>query len=60
MEGVRSSTATQVVVAHRISTIREGHRIYVLEAGKVVQIGRFDELADTAGLFRDLVRRQFS
>ncbi len=60
MEGIRNSTATRVVIAHRISTIREAHRIHVLEAGRVVQVGRFDELADTDGPFRELVRRQMS
>ena len=45
-------------VSFRISTIREAHRIYVLEAGKVVQVGRFDEPAATTDRFRDLVRRQ--
>ena len=58
MEGLRKSTATRIVIAHRMSTIREAHRIYVLEAGRVVQVGRFDELAARAGPFRDLVRRQ--
>ncbi len=60
MKGIRDSTATRVVVAHRISTIREAHRIYVLKAGRVVQVGRFDELASTDGPFRELVSRQMS
>ena len=58
MEGLGKSTATRIVIAHRMSTIRAAHRIYVLEAGRVVQVGRFDELAGTDGPFRDLVRRQ--
>ncbi len=60
MEGIRNSTATRIVIAHRLSTIREADRIYVLEAGKVVQVGRYSELADADGPFRDLVRRQLS
>ena len=60
MAGLRKSTATRIVVAHRLSTIREAHRIYVLEAGKIVQTGRFDDLVRRAGPFRDLVRRQMS
>jgi len=60
MEGIRASTATRIVIAHRMSTIREAHRIYVLAAGKVVQVGRFDDLASRDGPFRDLVRRQMS
>ena len=60
MEGIRNSTATRIVIAHRISTIREAHRIYVLEAGRVAQVGRFDELAGKDGPFRNLIRRQMS
>ena len=60
MNGIRASTATRIVIAHRMSTIREAHRIYVLEAGKVVQVGRFDDLANRDGPFRDLARRQMS
>ncbi len=60
MESIRASTATRIVIAHRMSTIREAHRIYVLEAGKVVQVGRFEDLANRDGPFRDLVRRQMS
>ena len=60
MEGIHNSTATRVVVAHRISTIREAHRIYVLKAGRVVQVGRFEDLVDIDGPFRELVHRQMS
>ena len=60
MEGIRNSAATRIVISHRISTIREAHRIYVLEAGRVVQVGRFEELAEQEGPFRNLVRRQMS
>ncbi|MBD2463075.1 NHLP bacteriocin export ABC transporter permease/ATPase subunit [Oscillatoria sp. FACHB-1407] len=51
---------TRVVVAHRLSTIRHADRIYVLEAGQVVQQGRFDELASQPGLFAQLINRQLT
>ncbi len=60
MNGVRESSATRIVIAHRISTIREAHRIYVLEQGRVVQVGRFDELAEQDGAFQNLIRRQMT
>ena len=60
MEGIPKSTATRIAIAHRVSTIGEAHRSYVLEAGKVVQSGQFDELADVGDPFRDLVRRQMA
>ena len=40
------------IVAHRLSTIRHADRIYVIDAGRVVQQGTFDQLADQPGLFR--------
>lgn len=60
MDGLRKSTATRIVVAHRLSTIREAHRIYLLEAGKIIQTGRFDDLVRRDGPFRALVRRQMA
>ena len=48
------------MIAHGLSTIRKADRIYVLEAGRVDHQGGFDELFDTAGPFRDLMRRQIA
>lgn len=50
--------ATRVVIAHRLSTIMRADRIYVLEAGQVVQTGTFEELLNQPGLFQRLARRQ--
>ncbi|MEU5695261.1 ATP-binding cassette domain-containing protein [Actinosynnema sp. NPDC020468] len=58
-EGTRRSAATRVVVAHRLSTVRDADRIFVLDRGRVVQAGTFAELfADTDGLFHRLAARQ--
>ncbi|PSR15563.1 NHLP bacteriocin export ABC transporter permease/ATPase subunit, partial [filamentous cyanobacterium CCP3] len=51
---------TRVVIAHRLSTIRHADRIYVLEAGRLVQQGSFDELAGQPGLFSQLIKRQMT
>ncbi|MBW4576244.1 MAG: NHLP bacteriocin export ABC transporter permease/ATPase subunit [Aphanothece sp. CMT-3BRIN-NPC111] len=51
---------TRIVIAHRLSTIRNADRIYVLEAGRVVQQGTFDQLVNLEGLFRNLMARQIA
>ncbi len=51
---------TRVVIAHRLSTIRNADRIYVIEAGRVVQQGNFEELAAEGGLFGQLIKRQMT
>ncbi|NEO13312.1 MAG: NHLP bacteriocin export ABC transporter permease/ATPase subunit [Moorea sp. SIO3F7] len=51
---------TRIVIAHRLSTIRNADRIYVLEAGRVVQQGTFEELLNQEGLFANLMARQMA
>ena len=60
MQSLAALTATRIVIAHRLSTLRQADRIYVMHAGKVVQEGSFDQLAASEGVFRDLMRRQFA
>lgn len=50
--------ATRIVIAHRLSTIRNADRIYVLDAGQIVEIGTFEKLVNQKGLFARLVARQ--
>lgn len=49
---------TRIVVAHRLSTIRNADRIYVLQNGRLIQEGNFNQLAAQPGLFQQLVERQ--
>ena len=50
---------TTFVIAHRLATIRNANRILVLEQGKVVEAGTFDELVARDGRFAALARAQF-
>jgi ABC-type multidrug transport system fused ATPase/permease subunit len=45
---------TMVIIAHRLSTIRHVNRIIVMDEGRVVESGRFDELLNANGLFAKL------
>jgi ABC-type bacteriocin/lantibiotic exporter with double-glycine peptidase domain len=51
---------TRIVIAHRLSTIWNADRIYVIDGGRVVQVGTFAELAREVGLFSRLIARQVS
>jgi ATP-binding cassette subfamily C protein len=59
-ESLNSLQVTRIVIAHRLSTIRSADRIYVFEAGQVVQQGRFEELINSEGLFARLMQRQLA
>ena len=49
---------TRIVIAHRLSTIRNCNRILVLDKGRIIEDGTYDELIAANGLFAELVARQ--
>ena len=49
---------TRIVIAHRLSTIKNCDRILVLEGGKILEEGSYDELIAKNGFFAELVARQ--
>ena len=51
-------SATRIVIAHRLSTVRTADRIIVMDKGKIVQQGTFDDLIAAEGPFREMARRQ--
>jgi len=57
-DSLDSLKKTRVVIAHRLSTIRNCDRIIVLDKGRIVEDGSYDELIDKDGYFSKLVERQ--
>ena len=49
---------TSIVIAHRLSTVRDADQILVLENGSIVERGKHDELVALGGLYADLYNRQ--
>ncbi len=57
-EALTRMKCTRIVVAHRLSTIRQCNRIIVLDGGKIAEDGTYDELMARQGIFAELVSRQ--
>ncbi len=57
-ESLDSLKCTRVVIAHRLSTIKHCDRILVLEKGKIVEDGTYNELIEKKGAFAELIERQ--
>jgi ATP-binding cassette subfamily B protein len=49
---------TSIIVSHRISTVRDADRIFVLREGQIVERGTHDELIRTNGMYAELHRKQ--
>jgi ATP-binding cassette, subfamily B, bacterial len=51
---------TALVIAHRLSTVRDADQILVLDKGRIVERGTHDELVADGGLYAELYRTQFA
>jgi len=49
---------TSIIVSHRVSTVRDADRIFVLDRGRIVEQGTHDQLIGRDGLYADLHRKQ--
>ena len=58
MTSLRELNATRILIAHRLSTVRHVDRILVMDRGKLVQTGSYDDLISKPGLFADMAKRQ--
>jgi ATP-binding cassette subfamily B protein len=50
---------TSLVIAHRLSTVRNADQILVLDDGRIVEFGTHEQLVSRGGLYSDLYRTQF-
>ena len=49
---------TNIIISHRISTVKNAGRIYVLEKGKIVEEGKHAELIEKNGIYADIYKKQ--
>ena len=57
-EALDGLKCTRIVIAHRLSTIKNCNRILVLDKGRIMEDGTYDELIAKNGFFAELVERQ--
>ncbi len=57
-ESINKLKCTRIVIAHRLSTIQNADRIIMLEGGKIIEDGNYQQLIEKKGKFAELVDRQ--
>ena len=50
---------TVIVIAHRLSTVKNANKILVLDRGKIVQKGNHEDLINDEGIYNQLHKMQF-
>jgi len=57
-QGLNTLNSTRIVIAHRLSTIIDADMIYVIDKGRVIEAGNYQQLMDQGGYFSEMVLRQ--
>ena len=55
---LRGLASTRVLIAHRLSTVVDVDRLYVMQDGRIVETGRYEELMAQGGVLAEMARRQ--
>jgi ATP-binding cassette subfamily C protein len=59
-ESLDKLQATRIIIAHRLSTVKNADRIYVMDKGSIVECGSYEELMEQDALFAQLAKRQIA
>jgi ABC-type bacteriocin/lantibiotic exporter with double-glycine peptidase domain len=59
-ESLSRLNVTRIAIAHRLSTVMDATRIYVLDGGKIAEMGSYSELMAKNGIFAGLAKRQLT
>jgi len=54
-----SKNCTSIIIAHRLSTVRNANKVIVLEKGRIVEEGDWESLINSEGIFYKMVQKQF-
>jgi ATP-binding cassette, subfamily C, bacterial len=56
LQNIKRRNCTCIIVAHRLSTIKNADKIIVLENGKISQCGNHETLKNQKGLYKELIK----
>ena len=59
-ESIARVKATRIIVAHRLSTVKNADVIYVMDKGQIIEKGNYQQLMEINGLFAELAKRQIA